>query len=128
METSHPKYRPGQVWKYRTRATETGSRATILRVDAPPGMGHIVHIALDGLFIKSPQNRDGVANNISHLPFSEAAIDGSLTELERTGAVPEFQEGYQTWRAAFDQNNAGAWTISVAEAIDAMESILSGDK
>ena len=128
MEASHPKYQPGQVWKYRTRPAETDSRATILRVDSAPQLGYIVHIAIDGLTIKSPQNRDGVAKSISHLPFSETAIDKSLTELDRTGSVPDFREGYQTWRDGFDQHKAGVWTVSVADAVTAMESILSGSK
>ena len=128
MEASHPKYQPGQVWKYRTRASEPDSRATILRVDAPPDLGYIVHIAVDGLSIQSPQSPEGVAETVSHLPFSEAAISDSLTELERTGPVPDFREGYQTWRDAFDQHEAGVWTISVADAIAAMESILSGSR
>jgi hypothetical protein len=128
MEASHPKYRPGQVRKYRTRPAETGSRATILRIDSAPPTGYIVHVALDGLAIRSPQNRDGVAKTISHLPFSEAAIDGSLTELDREGPVPDFREGYQTWRDAFDQHKAGVWTVSVAEVVTAMESILTANK
>jgi hypothetical protein len=126
MEASHPKYYPGQVWKYHTRPAETDSRATILRIDLAPPQGYIVHIAVDALTIRSPQSRDGVAKTISHLPFSEAAIDKSLTELDGTGPVPEFREGYQTWRDGFDHHKAGVWTVSVADAITAMESILGG--
>jgi hypothetical protein len=128
MEASHPKYQPGQVWKYHTRPAETGSRATILRVDLTPSQGYVVHVALDGLTIKSPQSSDGMAKTISHLPFSEAAIDKSVTELDHIGPVPEYREGYQTWRDAFDHHKAGVWTVSVADAVTAMESILSGSK
>jgi hypothetical protein len=125
MEASHPKYQPGQVWKYHARSTEPDSRVTILRVDSAPELGFIVHVAVDGLAIKSPQNEGGVAKTISHLPFSETAVNKSLTSLERTGPVPEFRDGYQTWRTGFEQHNAGVWSVSVAEAISAMESILS---
>jgi hypothetical protein len=128
VEVSHPKYHAGQIWKYRTRLGEESSRATILRIDKTPKVGFIIHIAVDGLSVKSPTSANGIAKTISHLPFAESAMDQSLTELERIGGVPDFSDGYKTWRTSFDQNKAGFWTVPVAEAVTAMEAALSGAK
>jgi hypothetical protein len=128
VEASHPKYSPGQVWKYKTRPAEQQSRAVVLRVDKSPVAGFIVHVAVSAVIIRSPSSRDGVAREISHLPFSEGAVDQSVTELETVGPVPNFQDGHQTWREAFDQHKGGFWTVPVAEAVGAMETALNQGK
>lgn len=128
VETSHPKYSPGQIWRYKTRLTEPQSRAVVLRIDKSPVAGFIIHVALNGVALKSPSSPDGVAREISHLPFSEAAVDQSVTELESVGTIPNFGEGYQTWREAFDQHKAGVWTVAFAEAVAAMETALNQGK
>jgi hypothetical protein len=49
-----------------------------------------------------------------------------VTTLEATAAeLPDFEEGYAQWRAAFDQGQGGIWTASVAEAIEGMEVALN---
>lgn len=123
---THPKYAPGQIWKYATRAGEGESRLTILRIDDEPNAGRIVHVSIKGIAIKSPASRDGVADFIAHLPFAETAVDRSVTELERSAEPPELPEGYATWRSAFDTGKGGVWTLPVAEAIDALETALNG--
>jgi hypothetical protein len=125
IEASHPKYKPGQVWTYKTRTGEDGSRVTILRVDKHPVTGeYIVHIGVNGIAIRSPTTPGGVARTISHLPFAEKAVADSLVRVERTGPVPDFREGYQMWRSGFEQNKAGAWAVPIVGAISAMESAL----
>ena len=54
------------------------------------------------------------------------ALRKSATKLESTAAaLPDFEDGYQEWRSAFDQGRAGVWTASVPEAITGMESALN---
>jgi hypothetical protein len=128
IESKHPRYSPGQVWSYKTRPHEAQSRLTILRIDKTDKVGFIVHARVDGLAIKNPTAPHGVAETISHLPFAADAIDASVVKLERTDLVPDFHEGYETWREDFDRGKAGVWKIPVAEAVSAMESVLSGKK
>jgi hypothetical protein len=40
-------------------------------------------------------------------------------------ALPDYREGYDSWRNAVEGGNGGIWTISVAEAVAAMESVLN---
>ena len=125
IEATHPKFSAGQVWSYRTRPGEEKSRLTVLRIDKKEPQGFIVHIRLDDVSMKNPSAPNGIARTIGHLPFALASIDASVITLERTGAVPDFGDGYRMWRDAFDQNKAGVWTTSVADAVNAMETGLS---
>jgi hypothetical protein len=62
---------------------------------------------------------------ISHLPYSERALADSVTTMEKDGVAPAgWEEGYQQWKPAFDAGKAGVWTITVSEAVSAMEQIL----
>lgn len=55
----------------------------------------------------------------SHFPFSEQALKKSLGSLLRTdGTVDdEFWEGYSYWKKAMEEGDAGAFDVSVAEAV-----------
>ena len=45
----------------------------------------------------------------------------SVTALDATNVVlPDFQEGYRTWRSAYETQGAGFFTVSLSEAIDAV--------
>lgn len=115
----------GQVWKYKSRDHESESRVIICRVEAHDKAGHIVHIFVGNLKMKSQHAPDGVANTISHMPFSEEAVQNSVTELEGEVDVPDFQEGYAMWKEAFDKGEAGYFTGSVAESVDFMEQAMN---
>ena len=45
--------------------------------------------------------------------------------VQESAALPDFEEGYQKWRAAFDAGQAGVWGIPVVKMIEAMESVLN---
>lgn len=122
------KYAPGQVWTYRTRPGEESSRITILKVDQHDKLGNIIHIHVSNVAIKSPSAPDGVAKVIHHSPYTEKAIDDSVLELGAENVeLPDFQEGYDTWKEAFDKSEAGVFSISVSEGVAAMEQVLSGN-
>jgi hypothetical protein len=128
IQAAHPRYAPGQVWMYGTRPGEDASRVTVLRVDKTDAAGFIIHVRVDDVSVRNPSAPDGVARTISHLPFSADAIDASVLTMEGTSSVPDFQDGYELWREAFDQGKGGVWTVSVAEAVGAMETALNAGK
>jgi hypothetical protein len=116
----------GQVWQYHTRAQERASTLTIVKIDPDRKLGNIIHIRVQGLKMKSPRSKHGFADHIAHLPLSEEAVHRSVTMLMRDGAgLPHYEEGYKEWRRAFDSGEAGVFTISVPEAVDAMEHVLT---
>lgn len=111
---------PGQVWAYRDAVPET-SRVVIGRVDRLKEMT-IVSVSVTDAPIPTA---NGPLQTIGHMPFEEAALRSSLTGLEGNTQVPAaFAEGYATWRAAFDENRAGAFTLSVPDAVGYIKQII----
>lgn len=116
--TTDKKYEPGQVWNYKTRAGETSSTLTILKVESLPQIGTIIHVRIDNIRLyncaggNSPQT-------IEHAPFTRDAVDSSVTKLVRKIEVPSFEEGYANWR----QDCGGVYTIPVAKMLDDDEHI-----
>ena len=119
------KYKPGQVWSYKTRPKEESSRITILKVEPHANLGDIVHIRVSDVKMQSPAAPDGLAKVIHHSPFAEEAIDASVVELLAEDVeLPDFAEGYDLWRESFDKGEAGVFTIPVAQSIEAMERVI----
>lgn len=116
-EVQDTKYKPGQVWSYKTRTNEQKSTITILRVDETPQAKRIVHIRVE--HVQLTNCRGGNApDTFEHMPFSNEALDQSVLKVVRSDKVPDFEDGYASWRAAWDAKKAGYYTISVAEALD----------
>lgn len=116
--SSKPKFHAGQVWTFKAPAGQPNARLEVLKVEDGGPLGTIVHIALSGVQYGDGQSR------IPHLPFAESAIEKSVVALERdSGPVGEYAEGYRLWREAFDSGKGGVFTISVAEAFEAVTSI-----
>jgi hypothetical protein len=60
------------------------------------------------------------------MPYSAETLRGCVLELEASDtALPKFEDGYQQWRSAFDEGQAGVWTLPVKEAIAAMEPVMN---
>lgn len=96
-EIDDSKYKPGQVWSYKTRPSEEESTLTILRVDATRDNKRIVHIRVDKIRLKNC-NGGNEPDKIEHMPFSKEALDESVATNIRNGLVPYFKSGYTEWR------------------------------
>jgi len=117
------KFRAGQVWAFKTPADQPNARLTVLRVENGGKVGTVVHIALSGVSYGNGQT------TIPHLPFAESAVEKSVTTLEReSGPVPDYAEGYRLWREAFDAGKGGVFSITVADAYEAVTSIARNRK
>ena len=116
------KYKPGEVWSYKTRSGETSSTLTILRIERTPEKRRIIHIRVDDIQLTNCTGGPA-PNKFEHMPFSKEAIDISVVKILRTGPVPDFRDGYFQWRTAWDAGKAGFYTISVAQALDASQAI-----
>jgi hypothetical protein len=116
VDTSEGKYHVGQKWNYRTRPGEEDSLLTVVKVESAPKVGVIVHVSVEGLRVENPGVPGGVSERIHHMPFTEAAIDKSVTVLAATDVpVTSDEEGaYENWRRA----RGGVFTTTVAEAVE----------
>ena len=123
---TRPEIEVGQIWKYRSRADESASRVTVVKVEDLDGYGRIVHVFVDNLKIKCPKCDGGVSRSLTHSPLTEEAFLKTVTELEgTTRELPEYEEGFQTWRDAFDAGEAGVFTITVDRIIVLMEEAIN---
>ncbi|MDG4654879.1 hypothetical protein [Chryseobacterium arthrosphaerae] len=129
--TKKDQYSVGQEWNYKTRPTEKSSILKILKIEEYPETGKVIHISISGLKIKNPASPTGYAENLSHIPISEEALNKSVTNLKsETDKKPDSLEmdGYSYWKREFDKGDAGIFTIPVSEIISSMEkSIVAGD-
>ena len=126
MDTTEGKYHVGEKWNYRTRLDEEDSVLTVLKVESSQKLGVIVHVSLDGLRIENPSVDGGISQTIGHMPFAEAAIDKSVTTRAASGVpVTADLEPYETWRRNVDAGGAGIFTITVAEAVEFAEQVMS---
>lgn len=125
-EIADSDFRAGQEWAYRTRPGEESSTLTVLRVERSAEPGVIVHVAIAGLDIRNPASPAQPIREIGHLPMSEAAVRRSVTRKLRDDApLPDFEEGYRTWRRAYDSGEGGIFSIPVAEAVAAIAETLT---
>lgn len=119
-------YKPGQTWSYKTRPGEEKSIFIVLKVENHPQLGNIVHIALDNLKMKCRTSADCQVTQAGHLPFAESALTKSAVKmLKENASLPDYRQGYDLWREAFDQNRAGIYTTSIADAVETMEATLN---
>ena len=126
-DTTGSRYQVGQVWSYRTRPQEPQATLTVVKVESHPKLGTIVHVSLQGLQMKNPQAPGGYSDTLSHLPMSVEALDKSVIKLLREqDPLPDFQDGYEEWRRAFDKGEAGIFTLTVAEAVGFAETAING--
>ncbi|AHM59248.1 hypothetical protein D770_04905 [Flammeovirgaceae bacterium 311] len=118
------KYQAGQVWQYETRKHEENSTLEILQVD----MGErdtIVHIALHHLRLKNPHTENSITDELPHLPMSVTSIDASVMQLVESKEPPHIPEGYYLWKEAYETGKAGVYTLSVKEAVNAVEEAIN---
>lgn len=90
-------------------------------------MGAIIHIAIANVRLL-PTEGNGSMTTISHVPVSRDALERSGISLESEfSEIPEFAEGYEIWRTAFEDGTAGVFSIPAAEIVAVMETTIRDD-
>lgn len=126
MDFEDEKFQIGQIWQYETRSCEDQSRVIILRVEKANEEEVIVHISVLKLNIENPQVEDDTLTEIGHLPFSRESLANSLTNLESSNnKLPDYMDGYNQWKEAYNAGQGGIFTISVGGAVDFVEKTMN---
>ncbi|UFH33637.1 hypothetical protein LNP04_08020 [Chryseobacterium sp. C-71] len=101
----------------------------ILKIEEYEKHGKVIHISIGNLKVGKPDVEKGFANEFTHIPITEEALDKSATELKNEKVkLPNKIDGYDYWKKEFDQGVAGVFSISVSEIVDLMEeSIITGN-
>ena len=74
------KFAPGQVWAYKTRQNEESSTLTILKVEALPKLGTIIHMRVDKIRLRNCTGGPE-PDKFEHMPFARDAIERSAKRL-----------------------------------------------
>lgn len=116
----------GQVWQYRTRASEPTSTLLINKIEVESKLGEVFHVSVRDVRVRNKHAPSGISTELPHFPVSRTTLQASVTKLVGTAPVnSEYREGYETWRRAFEAGDAGVFTISVAEIVGNVESIIN---
>lgn len=112
-----PSFESGQRWSYRTRDQDQGSTLVIGSVQKRFLKPSVIHIKVEGVFSAGSNE----PTEISHMPFTAAALETSVSEQVADGIDPgeEHREGQQIWK----RNRGGVFDIAVAEAVDGVLSV-----
>ena len=95
---------------------------TVVKVEHQDSTGNIIHVRVDSVKVKTSENPAKYSEVITHMPFAEAALDSSgLRKIGETKVIPDYQEGYNEWRASFEKGGAGVFSIPVGKAVEYME-------
>jgi hypothetical protein len=114
-------FRAGQEWGFAGRPGDPKPTLVVVKVEALPEIGEVVHVSVRGVRIRNPRAPEGYVDALPHLPFSPDALRRSVTSLVADSVtLPSFEQGYDQWRRA----KGGAFTISVREALDLAEQTL----
>ena len=123
-DTTNSRYKIGQVWSYWTRPQEKNSSFVVVKVEKHPNLGNIIHIALRGLKIRTP-NGDFI-ETINHVPMPETALDSSGARLQSEKAdLPDYEKPYRLWREAFDAGRGKVYGPSIAQVVQEVEARLN---
>ncbi len=129
IDTNADKFKVGQVWKFDNRVGEDSATLTILKIEKYEKGDTIIHIRVDGLKMYNPKVASGYSNDIGHLPFSKKAIEKSVTKLVgQNDDLPDFSDGYNQWKEAWDNGTGGYWTVNLKEAIEGVDSAMRQNK
>jgi hypothetical protein len=116
----------GQVWTYKNRLGEDGSTVLINKVESHPELGNIFHVSIFGVKVKNPNIAGGISTDLPHFPVAEETLNMSVVKLiAKKEPNPEYLAGYTAWKEAFDNGDAGIFTITLADIVGVIEDIIN---
>lgn len=121
-DTTDSKYHTGEEYTFKARPSEPNAMLTIVKVEHQDSIGNIIHVRVDSVKVKTSEEPVKYSQVITHMPFSEAALDSSgLRRIGKAKVTPYYQEGYNEWRTSFEKGDAGVFSIPVSKAVEYME-------
>lgn len=123
---SKPDYAVGQSWTYRTRPGEEASRVAIRRIDIEPEDGEVFHVSILGVKLRNHRLPGGIQPAMHHAAASRASLDASLLEPDgQADAEEHWRDGYDVWRQAYDNGDAGIFDLPLADVLGYIERVVA---
>jgi len=120
-------YAPGQVWTYRTRPQDEGSRVKIQMIERDPhpregADDRVFHVSVVGLTFANPR----VKGEIAHAPLTAESLDASLVALAEphpdAPPFPDPAEGVASWK----EGEGGVFDVAIAELAQMFDDVTAG--
>lgn len=123
---SKPDYAMGQSWTYRTRPGEEASRVAIRRIGIEPEDGEVFHVSILGVKLRNHRLPGGIQPAMHHAAVSRASLDASLLQPDGQADTEEhWRDGYDVWRQAYDNGDAGIFDIPLADVLGYIEMVVA---
>jgi hypothetical protein len=121
-----PDYAEGQAWTYRTRPGEEASRVMIRRVDIEPEDGEVFHVSILDVKLRNHKVPGGSQPAMHHAAVLRGTLDASLLQADGDADTDEtWLNGYDVWRQAYDNGDAGVFDLTVAEILGYIEKVVA---
>jgi len=121
QDATDTEFKPGDVWEYSTRPGEKQSTITILKVDASPELGIIVHVGVERIKLANCHGAPS-PEAVPHMPFARKALEDSVTKkVASNQPLPDFRDGYEEWKEAYSKKKAGIYVVGVSSAVGVAE-------
>lgn len=118
----------GQEWFYKHREGEDQSTIHIFEIVSAPDGRKIMSISFSDIELLLHRKGKAPMQNMPHIPIFEETLRSEVTKLAPKDYKPtnhatteEEFEGHNTWKVIFDEGNAGAFTIPLAEILDIIQ-------
>ena len=125
FDMAKSKYKPGQVWSYKTRPEDKDSTLKVLMVEEYDKSGKVIHITVTKLKVKNPKSPTGFNESIEHAPITEKALDASTVKKLADEPAPEKPKGYDIWKTEFDKGKATIFAVPVIEIVETISGPLA---
>ncbi|MSU34212.1 MAG: hypothetical protein EXS36_03700 [Pedosphaera sp.] len=121
-DTTNSMFQVGEVWSYHARPGEETSTVTVLKLESSPYLGNVIHVAVNGLRVKSARVPGGLVTGIGHIALSEEATRQSLvSRLQRVDTLPPFEQGYAHWLDLLNRGRGDVCTNTLISVVDGLE-------
>lgn len=108
----------GQKYSFSIEGNHPDPHFVVCKIDLDHGK-EIVSISFGGLKFINPHSDTGFGETISHAPVEKKALLNDQIKLLESGVeLPEYEEGYKTWRQAFEAGDGGYFTIPPEKVVE----------
>jgi hypothetical protein len=122
-------FEAGQLWSYHARPGDDASLILIDLVESVPKLGAVYHISVLRVHLPSWKDSSRAETDLPHFPVLKEALEKSvIAHVGDRAPLDAYRTGYNTWRAAFDDGRAGAFTIPIAEVVSIVETTLEKNR
>jgi hypothetical protein len=122
-------FKAGQLWSYQTRPGDEASLVLINLVESVPKLGNVYHVSVLRVHLPSWKDTSRPEIDLPHFPVLKVALDKSVVaHVGDRAPLDAYREGYATWRAASDDDGAGAFSVSIAEVVSLVEAAVEKNR